>query len=163
MASGTSFVEAVLEAFAEVQAEYGLELVRQDDDFALPRVTYTGNGVFLDVSLERRDYFFWVNLGPLVDGQVPSWPIFTTRDTPWAYFSLEQILVVRGVRSSWLWRWPFTMWSPFRADPDDTEALRKRLPRVVNLLRQHAGDLLAGDLAAFDELERVLKARFLRD
>jgi hypothetical protein len=102
-----------------------------------------------------------VSLGPLVDGQAPPYPGDGTHDTTWTWFDLGMLMEVAGARP--LGRWPFGRRSPFRLpDSDSAERLRAHFLRVVEVVRQYAGHLLAGDLAAFAALEPVLKARYLR-
>ncbi len=71
------------------------------------------------------------------------------------YYDIEEVLVVRGVKTS---PSPITKLSSL----DDPVALRLGLGAIRDATETYAADLLRGDLAAYETLDPLLKARYLR-
>jgi hypothetical protein len=141
------FEHAVQSAFAFLEDDFGMT-VKLESNAERRRhwwgryVTYVNDRMFLRVELDNRDRAFNILLGPLVDGEIPPYPIFLERDDePLTWFPLWAILQSRGVEDP-----------PFSFAED--EQLDAELSAWAAALRDHAAAALAGD---FDELREPVR------
>jgi hypothetical protein len=146
------FEQAAVAAFAFLEDDFEMTLRRDTDaerkKFWWARhVTYVSSRAFVRIELDTRDRAFNVLLGPLVNGDIPPYPIFLEHeDEPLTWFPLWAILQSRDVPDP-----------PFSFAEDDQ--LDQELAIWADVLRQHAAAALAGD---FDDLEgpvRLVKYR----
>jgi hypothetical protein len=110
-------------------------------------LTYRNADAFVRVELDDRDRAFNVQLGPVVDGDLPPYPIFLERaDEPITWFPLWAVLRGRGSVEP-----PFT----FAED----QHLDEELDAWAAALREHAACALVGDFDELHEPVRRIKRR----
>ena len=112
-------------------------------------LTYRNDATFVRVELDDRDHAFNVLFGPLVDEEIPEYPIFlpaSGEDVRW--FPLWAVMEARGEDAP-----PFS-W--------DDAALDAELQAWANALREHAGPALEGRFAGLEAVYPVLSSNLER-
>ncbi len=141
------FEEASQRAFEFLEADFGLTFEPDSPDDRrrhcwVRYLTYRNAQAFVRIELDDRDRAFNIQLGPLVDGDLPPYPIFLERaDEPITWFPLWAILRGRGADEP-----PFT----FAED----EHLDQELETWGAALREHAAVALRGE---FDDLREPVR------
>jgi hypothetical protein len=141
------FEQAARRAFAFLERDLGLTVEPDSDEDRREHpwvryLHYRGEATFVRLELDDRERVFNILLGPLVDGDLPPYPIVLERDDePVTWFPLWAILRSRG-----------TAEPPFSFAED--ERLDGELDAWAAALREHAGSALRGD---FDELHEPVR------
>lgn len=146
------FEQAARSAFAFLETDFGMTLkpetkAERRSHWWGRYVTYVGDRTFVRIELDTRDVAFNILLGPLVDGEIPPYPIFLEReDEPLTWFPLWAILQSRGAPDP-----------PFSFVED--EQLDRELAAWASALREHAAPALAGEFEELRDPVRRVKYR----
>jgi hypothetical protein len=112
-------------------------------------LTYRNDTTFVRVELDDRDRSFNVLFGPLVNGEIPEYPIFlppAAEAVRW--FPLWALLELRGEEAP-----------PFSFDESHLDA---ELQAWADALREHAGPAIDGDFSVLEGVYDVLGANLER-
>jgi hypothetical protein len=105
------------------------------------------------VSLELTYPGLFVKLSRLVDDRIPETPIHVENESVLHSFYLEDLVTLRGPHEIVRYK-ADDLWNPDKvAELVYLDAL---------LTRKHASDILRGDFAIFQELERIVRDRAVR-
>ena len=112
-------------------------------------LTYRSETVFVRVELDDRDSAFNVLVGPLVDGEIPDYPIFLPASAEGVeWFPLWALIELRGAELP-----PFSF---------DEARLNAELQAWAEALRTHAAPALEGDFSTLEGVYDVLRGNFQR-
>jgi len=144
------FEQASERAFAFLERDFGLAFAPDSTNerrahWWVRYLTYRNSEAFVRLELDDRDRAFNILLGPVLEGELPPYPIFLEReDEPVTWFPLWAILRGRGAAEP-----------PFSFAED--ERLDEELDAWADALRSHAALALAGNFVELQEPVRRVK------
>lgn len=114
-------------------------------------VTYQNSTTAVEIGLEWREQYVYVELCRLVDGRITDNPIVIGPESQLTVFNLEDVLEIRNAGHKL---------SPKHfARRLTADALDKILSHYARGLEECASDILRGDFSLFDKLDRTVKHR----
>lgn len=137
--------------------------LEEEFDFKTPKrqrmhlsssLTYQNDTTAVEVSLEPLDGGVFVLLSRLVNGKIPEYPIFVTREMTLHSYYLDDLVGLKR---------PATPVREANEDASDAREVKKALAQSAAQLRELGCDILKGDFAVFDKLDRVVKARLPKE
>ena len=93
-------------------------------------------------------------LSRLINGKIPEYPIFVTREMTLHSYYLDDLVNLKM---------PDTPVRETTEDPLDEREVKKLLAQGAAQLRELGGDILRGDFSVFDKLDKIVKARLPRE
>jgi hypothetical protein len=145
-----AFERTCLQKFGFLEKGCGFALRSSERTSYGSHVTYSNQTTGVRVSLEPREGGIFVELSRLVDGELPSVPIFIESDSVLNSFDLNDIILLRSAPTGK----QLDTSSALTADEIESE-----LERYASALRDYAPDILRGDFELFSQLASLVKRR----
>ncbi|MEK6300071.1 MAG: hypothetical protein AABO41_05065 [Acidobacteriota bacterium] len=114
-------------------------------------LTYQNSTTAVQVGLEWREQYVYVELCRLVDGRIKDNPVVIGPESQLTVFNLEDVLEIRNPE--------LKLSAEHVARRLTVDALRKTLSHYARALEECASDILRGDFTLFDKLEHIVKTR----
>lgn len=147
-----SFKALCKKHFDFLAEDYGFkETIYEENSYGC-YLTLSNKTTAVRVSYEVRDGGVNALLYRLVDGAIPSYPIFIKPDIIINCFYLEDVVALKSSSGH------FEPILSGGANPN-SQALETDLMQYATALRDYAKDILQGDFSCFPELEIVVKQR----
>jgi hypothetical protein len=138
------FERLCLECLRFLEDDFGFRVLKIEREPYGTFITYQNSSTAVRASLELREGGIFVLLSRLVDGQIPEYPVFVQANTPLHSFYLDDLVQAKG------------------GELRTNRNIEGSLTKAAEALRVFASDVLKGDFAVFDKLDRVVKERARR-
>jgi len=148
-----AFYNISIEKFRFLVDEFGFGNPKKRVSGGLYRVIYQSRTTAVEIGLEWREQYIYVELFRLIDGKIKENPIIVRPESKLYEFNLEDLLASRA---------PHYKLSPnYFNKPLNIESVQYVLTHYANALREFAKDVLQGDFSVFSELESIVKSRLV--
>ena len=149
-----SFEKECRKCFKFLEEEFAFKPPKRQRTHMSPSLTYQNDTTAVEVSLEPLDGGVFVLLSRLINGKIPEYPIFVTREMTLHSYYLDDLVNLKM---------PDTPVRETSEDPLDEREVKKLLAQGAAQLRELGGDILRGDFSVFDKLDKIVKARLPRE
>lgn len=149
-----TFEKECRKCFMFLEEEFDFKTPKRQRMHLSSSLTYQNNTTAVEVSLEPLDGGVFVLLSRLVNGKIPEYPIFVTRDMALHSYYLDDLVGLKR---------PDTPVREANEDASDVREVKKALAQSAAQLRELGSDILKGDFAVFDRLDRIVKARLPKE
>lgn len=146
-----AFFKISAEKFQFLADEFGFQRGAKKSEGGLYRVLYESETTAVEIGLEWKEQYIYVELFRLIGGRIKKNPIVIQPDSELTVHNLEDLIGIRA---------PSMM--PGRehiSKPITVDTLDQVLTHYSRALKEVGGDVLAGDFTVFRELESIVKAR----
>jgi hypothetical protein len=146
-----TFSRVCLEKFHFPVTEFACKSVVKKERSGVCRVIYRNGTTAVEIGLEWKEQYIYVEICRLVDGKMKENPIVIGLESDLTVFNMDDLLSIRAPkveRRSKPTGGPLT--------PDDIE---KILTDRALALHRYAQDILRGDFRIFCELDTIVKSR----
>ena len=131
--------------------EFGFRRGPKRPEGGLYRVLYEGEKAAVEIGLEWKEQYVYVELFRLINGKIQENPIIIQPNSELTVHNLEDLIGIRA---------PGMMLGPeYFSKRLTVDSLDHVLTYYSRALRELGGDVLQGDFAVFCELESIVKAR----
>jgi DNA-binding protein Fis len=145
-----AFFQFATKSFQFLVDQFGFRNGVRKSEGGLYRVIYQSETTAVEIGLEWREQYIYVELLRLVNGKIKENPVIIELDSELTVFNLEDLIALRA---------PKTKLSPGFNKRLTIESVKYALTHYARALREFGTDVLKGDLSVFAELEAVVKAR----
>jgi hypothetical protein len=130
--------------FGFLESEHGCGRTEDEQWYAVQAI-YRNETTFVAVTHDFRDLYTGVQLGPLLDGEVPPYPIFVQEESRLMWIDLCDVLAASGL--------------PVPELSHASKHVERDLGVLAGELRERCGPLLTGDFSALDGAAAIVRAR----
>src|SRR5713226_8350677 len=146
-----AFFRKATEKFQFLVDQFGFRRPVKRSEGGTYRVLYQSETTAVEIGLEWREQYVYVELFRLVNGKIKENPVIIGRESDLTSFNLEDLIALKA---------PQMKLSPeYFNRPLTVQSLEHVLTRYARALRDCGRDVLKGDFSVFAELEGVVKAR----
>ena len=146
-----AFFKLSVEKFGFLVDEFGFRRGPKKSQGGLYRVLYESEETAVEIGLEWKEQYVYVELFRLINGRIKENPIVIKPKTELTVHNLEDLIEVRA---------PKMMLGPeYFGKPITVESLEHVLSHYASALKELGGDVLQGDFTVFHALESIVKAR----
>jgi len=149
-----SFEKECRKHFKFLEEDFGFRPPKRQRIHLSSSLTYQNDTTAVEVSLEPMDGGVFVLLSRLVDGKIPEYPIFVTREIRLDSYYLDDLV---GLKM------PDTPVREASEDAFDERELKRCLAQSAAQLRGLGSDILRGDFTVFDKLSKIVKGRLPKE
>lgn len=150
-----AFFNICTDKFRFLIEQFAFKQSAKKADSGVYRVVFKNKTTAIEVGLEWREQYIYVEMYRLIKGKIKNNPIMIHPESELTVFNLEDLLEIRA---------PSLKLSPERFDkPLTSKKLEKILTHYASALKQCATDILQGIFGVFDELERIVKSRLVHN
>ena len=137
--------------FNFLKSNYGFHLVTTIEDDCSYEILFKSTLVGVSLTFEFRDFYLFVKLCRLQNGEFPPKPGEIRPDTLLKCFDLDDVVLIRSKES---------LIPPYQLDTKFDEALLESIvKRQADNLKLFTKDILKGDFSLFSELDKIVKDR----
>jgi hypothetical protein len=137
-------VKAARHEFRFLEDDYGCRAEESRSNWS-EGVLYRNSTTFVSLTHDWRDVYTGVQLGPLVNGEVPEYPIFVQDEKTVSWVDLSYLLEANGL--------------PLAEVSHRTKDVKADLAALAAAVRTHCGPLLGGDFSMHAKAVPLLLAR----
>jgi Uncharacterized protein conserved in bacteria (DUF2188). len=159
-----AFFNISIEKFRFLVDQFGFGNPKKRVGGGLYRVIYQSRSTAVEIGLEWREQYIYVELFRLIDGKIKENPIIIRPESKLNEFNLEDLLAIRAPHYKLS---PNYFDKPYKLSPNyfnkslSLESVQYVLIHYATVLREFAKDVLQGDFSVFSELELVVKRRLV--
>jgi hypothetical protein len=147
-----TFSHVSLEKFNFLVTEFAYKsVVKKKGTASVSRVIFRNATTAVEIGLEWREQYVYVEVYRLVDGKMEENPIVIHPESELTAFNLEDLVAVRAQGLQLISQSPGT--------PLTRHDIEKILNDRAVALRKYGRDVLQGDFRVFRKLERIVKSR----
>ena len=115
------------------------------------KTCYKNETVGVTLSFEMRDFYLFVKLVELRDGEIPAHPGEITPETVLHSFDLDDLVTLRSKED---------LLPQYEAKTAfDLSLFNQVAAKQAENMKRHASDVLTGDFSVFLELDKIVKSR----
>lgn len=146
-----AFFNKCVEKFQFLIEQYAFKQIAKKAEAGVYRIIYKNKTTAVEVGLEWREQYIYVELYRLIEGRIKNNPIIIRPETELTAFNLEDLLETRA---------PELKLPPdYFGRPLTIGIIENALARYAFSVKKYAADILQGDFGAFDKLESIVKGR----
>lgn len=145
-----TFSRVCLEKFHFLATEFDFSSVVKKES-SLCRVIYRNRTTAVEIGLEWREQYVYVEIYRLVDGKMEENPIVIRPESDLTVFNLEDLIATRAPELHLI--------SQASGKPLTSHDIEKILTDRALALRDYGQEVLQGDFRVFRKLGRIVKAR----
>lgn len=131
--------------------EFGFRRGPNRSEGGLYRVLYESETTAVEIGLEWKEQYVYVELFRLINGKIKENPIVIRPDSEHAVHNLEDLIAIRAPK--------MTLGAEYFGKPITVESLEYILSHHARALKELGRDALQGDFTVFSELESIVKGR----
>lgn len=148
-----TFSKVCLEKFHFLVTEFDCKSAVKKDKAGLYRVRFRNGTTAVEIGLEWREQYIYVEVYRLVDGKMEDNPIVIRPESDLTVFNLDDLIAIRapGLQLN----------SQSPGKPLTSHDIDKILTDRALALRDYGRDVLQGDFRVFRKLDRIVKSRML--
>jgi len=136
-----SIIKYIQQEFRFLGEEYGFRQIQRKKN--TDEVIYKDSDVFVRVSYDKREDDVFVYIGKLVNGNIPEYPIFITKDTDLFFYEIDDIKSL--------------------SDTGGGDTSRLKIDKKIKIkavdTKKYANKILQGNFSCFPKLEHIVKSR----
>lgn len=151
------FRNFVVKDFSFLVEKFNFKIIKEGKEpYAYSyRITYKNKTTAINVSYDIRDEGISVLIYRLVDGEIPTYPIFVTKDTMVNCYYFDTIIALRSSNPD---EDLYTKEHVKEFPPIyDEKTIEKIVSEYAKAVRKYGKDIMTGDFRVFNELENELK------
>lgn len=148
-----TFSHVCLEKFHILVTEFACKSVVKKERAGVCRVIFRNRTTAVEIGLEWREQYIYVELYRLVDGKMEENPIVIRPESALTVFNLEDLIAIRAPERQ--------LSSQPPGKPLTGHDIEKILTDRALALRDYGRDVLQGDFRVFRKLDRIVKSRVL--
>jgi len=149
-----TFEKECRKCFRFLEEEFAFKPPKQQRNHLSSSLIYQNDTTAVEISLEPMDGGLSVLLSRLVNGKIPVYPIFVTREMTLHSFYLDDLVSLKV---------PNTPMRSSLGDQLGEREVKKLLSQGATQLQELGGDILTGDFSIFDKLDKIVKARLPKE
>lgn len=147
----SAFFKISAEKFQFLVHEFGFRRGAKRSESGLYSVRYESETTAVEIGLEWKEQYVYVELFRLINGRIKQNPIIIRSDSELTMHNLDDFIGIRNPE--------MTRGSEYVSKPITVDSLNHVLTYYSCALRESGGNVLRGDFAVFRELESIVKAR----
>lgn len=146
-----AFFKLSAENFQFLVDELGFRRGAKKSEGGLYSARYENEKTAVEIGLEWKEQYVYVELFRLINGQIKENPIIIRADSELTVHNLEDLIAIRAPK--------MTLGTKYFGKLITVESLAHVLSHYARALRELGGDVLEGDFTVFRELESIVKER----
>jgi hypothetical protein len=146
-----AFFQVTIERFQFLIEKFRFGKGTKRSNGGVYRVIYQNKVIAVEIGLEWREQYIYVELFRLINGKIRENPIIIQPDSSLTAYNLEDLLAIRAPEQK--------LNQEYFHKPLNIKSVECVLTHYAHALQEFGEDVLLGDLAIFTELEAVVKAR----
>lgn len=146
-----TFYAVVDDRFQFLIDQFGCGKEKKEPGGGIYNVLYLNATTGVEIGLEWREQYIYVELIRLIDGRVRENPIIITPDSELTVFNLEDLLTIRAPKHK--------LSNRYVRQPLSVQQVEYIVTDYAFVLREYAADVLRGDFGVFTEMETLVKSR----
>lgn len=147
----SAFFQISAEKFQFLVHEFGFRKGAKRSESGLNSVRYETENTAVEIGLEWKEQYVYVELFRLINGKIKENPIVIRPDSELTVHNLEDLIALRAPK--------VTLGSKYFGKPITVESLEYILSHHASALKELGRDVLRADFTVFSELESIVKER----
>jgi hypothetical protein len=148
-----NFSHVCLEKFHFLVTEFACKSAVKKETAGVHQVIFRNGTTAVDIGLEWREQYIYVEVYRLVEGKMEENPIVIRPESNLTVFNLEDLVALRAPE--------LQLSSQPPGKPFTSNDIEKILTDRALALRDYGRDILKGDFRVFRKLDRIVKSRVL--